>query len=199
MMRTQSGNAGLTLKELLIVITIVALLAALIYPLYQIARYRALEARCRANLWAIYLKYKQLKNEYKPGTPKFKRAFMEWINRSPEARNVIYCPLNTGGELHMYRFNTRTMEPTRYANLTGVRIDRLPTERVELVAYCRCHRQPPTTDCVESRGPDEKFLAVFDIGDGVVRYARPDEIDDWITDPAEVERLLREGEQGISR
>jgi DNA-binding CsgD family transcriptional regulator len=190
------AKARAILAEILVVIAIVVLLASLVYPLYQVARYRASEARCRANLWAIYLKYKQLKTEYKVGTPEFKRAFMDWINRSPEAHAVIYCPL---ADYRLYRFNTRTMVPVRYVNLTGVRVDRLLTERLELVAFCTCHRQPPTTDCIEARGPEEKLLAVFDIGDGVVRYATWDEIRDWITDPTEADRLLREGAQERER
>jgi type II secretory pathway pseudopilin PulG len=197
-MQTRNKAMGWTLKELLIVIGIMALLAALIYPVYRIARYRALEARCRANLWAIYLKYKQLKSEYRPGTPEFKKAFMDWINHSPESH--LYCPLSSDDPFRPYNFNSRTMVPVRYTDEADVPTKLgLPTERMELVAYCGCHRLPPVTSCVQDIDPNEKFLAVFDIGDGVVKYATWDEIRDWITDPDEVRRLLEEGKRGIYR
>jgi hypothetical protein len=120
------------------------------------------------------------------------------INHSPESH--LYCPLSGDDPFRPYNFNSRTMVPVRYTDEADVPTKLgLPTERMELVAYCGCHRLPPVTSCVQDIDPNEKFLAVFDIGDGVVKYATWDEIRDWITDPDEVRRLLEEGKRGIYR
>lgn len=48
---------GLTLKEVLVAILIVVLLIGLLYPVVLIVRSRALEAKCRANLLALWTWY----------------------------------------------------------------------------------------------------------------------------------------------
>lgn len=191
-MPTCKSRVGLTLKELLIAFAIMALLGVLIYPVYRIMRHRALEAQCRANLWAIYLKYKELASQYRFGTYEFRREFTRWVN-TPEGRKLIYCPL--GG---MYTFNERMRlviyhieTPPEELLRTGRAMDNR-----EMIAYCMCHclplkhRCPPRSVEEAYMGLEDKFLAVFDKGDGQVRYASTHELKEWVTSQRELLDLL---------
>lgn len=179
-MRTRQSHRGFTLKQLIVALAIIAILAVLVYPLYQIARHRALEAKCRANLWAIYLKYEELKAQYRPGTPQMYDAFTDWC-LTPEGREVIYCPLGLArGEYRTYHFS-HLLTRVRYEGSISVYYNE------NLVAYCSCHRLPFKGGCPLIQQPNEKFLAVFDVGGGQVRYASLDEIKRLVTSSREDE------------
>jgi prepilin-type N-terminal cleavage/methylation domain-containing protein len=78
---------GWTLKEILVVLAIIAALAALLYPIGQIVRYRVLEAKCRSNLWAIYTKYKLMKTQNGVGGAVLPQLALKWFHlRAVEAR-----------------------------------------------------------------------------------------------------------------
>lgn len=168
-MKPSVARYGWTLKETLVVLGLLILIAVLVYPVYQIWRQRTLEARCRANLWAIYLKYTELKSNYRVGSPQFCRAFDEW-SETAEAQKVLYCPL---GQVP-YILNRYTIRPAEHVlespREVFLRI-RVPIDHRELVAFCDCHRIPFTGECGGLLKADERFLAVFDRGGGQVRYA----------------------------
>lgn len=193
MRRTCQSSIGLTLKELLIALSIIALLGILIYPVYRIVRHRALEAQCRANLWGIYLKYKELASQYRVGTYEFRSEFTRWL-RTPEGRKLAYCPL--GGP---YRLNERLPFVTYDIQIPRERILRrgLRMDNRKLIAFCRCHSVPVKRRCPYPSTLEDarirkgdKFLAVFDVGDGQVRYADASELNEWVTSRRELLDLL---------
>jgi type II secretory pathway pseudopilin PulG len=161
-------HQGWTLKELLIVIVILIALLALLYPVYQIVRYRSLEAKCRANLWAIYTKYKLLKMENGGRwDKKVAHELHKWLH-SPEGLKVYLCPLS--GEPYTVPPVHRVInyeEPYLIARLEkGINL----YVRDHLVAYCDCHTNPPRPRCGAPYVAGACVLSVLDIGDGKIEY-----------------------------
>ena len=187
---------GWTLKEILVVLVIIAALAALLYPVVQIVRYRVLEAKCRSNLWAIYTKYKLMKAQ---NGGRWDRAiaqeFKQWLV-SPEGLKVMFCPLS--GEAY-YVIPTRYAHPdlgddpylmTRIDGRRGSFEIRL---REELVAYCVCHTRPPRPRCRHPHAGPLCYLMILDIGDGKMDYA----VDSYSRDPHTGKRIWPpEGSEG---
>lgn len=83
---------GFTLKQLLVVLVIIAALAALLFPAVQMARYRVLEAKCRANLWTIYTKYKLIRMQNNGRWDKEAMNEFRMWRLSPEGLTVLQCP-----------------------------------------------------------------------------------------------------------
>ncbi|GBC93913.1 hypothetical protein HRbin15_02415 [bacterium HR15] len=182
-------NRAFTLKEVLIGLTIIGLLIVLLYPVYQITRYRVLETRCRANLWAILIKYKQLKMEYngKVGTEEFIEAFRAWM-ATPEGQATSYCPLSHRG----YSFSDRVNYHC-YVENPNIPQEFLVVDSSILVAWCSCHRRPVAPTCVYIPYViGEQYLAALDIGDGQVRYAKWEEIRTVLRDQQEIRRRFEE-------
>lgn len=165
---------GWTLKQLLVVLAIVAALVALLFPVVQLVRYRVLEAKCRANLWAIYTKYKLLKiqngGRWDVETAK---EFRRWL-LSPEGLKVISCPLS-GEPYHIPPIRLAyddanlkdpyllsTIETPDYSISTYIRED--------LVAECSCHTRPPRPRCGVPTVGGACQLCVLDVGDGKIEY-----------------------------
>jgi len=186
-MRPRRIISGLTLKESLVVLAVIALLAATAYPVYRLARHRALEVQCRANLWAIYLKYNELKGEHKVGTYEFRKAFTQWL-RTPEAMETVFCPLSPRRE--RYNFNERMTFVKYNIEIPKERLFRtgISMDARKLVAYCGCHRLPYTGKCRGMMESNEKFLAIFDNGE--IRYASLAELREWVTSKEELLALL---------
>jgi prepilin-type N-terminal cleavage/methylation domain-containing protein len=166
---------GWTLKEILVVLAIIAALAALLYPIGQIVRYRVLEAKCRSNLWAIYTKYKLMKTQNGGRWDReIAKEFNQWLV-SPEGLKVRFCPLS--GEAY-------TVIPSRYAHpdlgddpyfitrvdVPGGRGSFEIRLRDHLIAYCDCHTKPPRPRCGHPYVGPLCYLSVLDIGDGKMDY-----------------------------
>jgi len=172
-------QSGWTLKQLLVVLAIIALLAALLFPVVQIVRYRLLEARCRANLWAIYTKYRLIKMEHGGRwNVEAAKELHEWIysreGLQGERREMFFCPLS--GEF----YHIPALIP--YDRLIfGRPTDRDPYLlsdfgevgaylRADVVATCQCHTRPPRPRCGRPYVGPACQLAVLDVGDGKIEY-----------------------------
>lgn len=165
---------GFSLKQLLVVVAIIVALAVLVFPLISIVRYRVLETRCRANLWAILVKYKSLKEQNK-GKVEWEQL-EEWLFGSPETVSIRFCPLNSAsGRRIPYFLNnldalvrvTERQGNSYYARKRD--LESKPDESV--IAYCICHTQPIRGGCKFPLSFSEyKVLAVCDDGDGKVEY-----------------------------
>ncbi len=107
-MKRQRQKSGFTLIELLIVIAIVAILAALLLPVFQAARVRAYRTQCASNLRQVglgMLLYEQENDEkLMPGQPLAApdpvtgNDYAGWAgacNQYVRAERVFVCPTDT--------------------------------------------------------------------------------------------------------
>jgi prepilin-type N-terminal cleavage/methylation domain-containing protein/prepilin-type processing-associated H-X9-DG protein len=89
----KSSRRGFTLIELLVVIAIIAILAAILFPVFAQAREKARGASCQSNLKQIVLALKMYSQDYDermcssgnlpaPGDP-------SWNNRRPDGQNIV--------------------------------------------------------------------------------------------------------------
>ncbi len=158
------SQRGWTLKEFLIVIGVIMLLAALVYPIIQIARYRSYETKCRANLWNIMLKYQAFKDEGYKGQ-ELRRQTMFYAQEHPE---VGKCPLTGEEYVILTILGSHEMG------------DELWMDNPEVVVACPCHLDPKRKykmeGCTRVAAPGEPYdtwqLSGVDRGSHVsVEYA----------------------------
>ena len=94
-------NKGFTLIELLVVIAIIAILAAILFPVFARARENARRASCQSNLKQIGLGILQYQQDYderfpgrfNPGTNQNWRGLIQPYIKSTQ---LFACPSNTG-------------------------------------------------------------------------------------------------------
>lgn len=86
-----------TVLELLIVIAIIALIAALLFPLFAGARKKARETQCMNNLHQIYLAWSLYTSDYQDTPPPDFHHFVPYV----KSREVLLCP-----EDHFDGFNS---------------------------------------------------------------------------------------------
>src|ERR1043166_6762943 len=92
---------GFTLIELLVVIAIIAILAALLFPVFAQARAQARKAACTSNLKQIALAFRMYADDFDGATP------MSTIQGYIKNYGVLHCPADnvtngdraTGAEL----------------------------------------------------------------------------------------------------
>ena len=93
-MRTDSRRTGFTLVELLVVIAIIAILAGMLLPALEMARKKAREAICRANLHHFGIGLVAYKNDYE--TSAQSGGWAPWLSclygDYVEAEDSYVCP-----------------------------------------------------------------------------------------------------------
>jgi|GEM_PF-3509005 len=156
---------GWSLKELLIVIGLIVLFAALIYPVVQLVRYRSYESRCRANLWNCALKYQELKDQGYKGA-ELRRQLLWWMSDNPQ---VGSCPMTGIGYTCITVFSTHHIENETWE------------DNREVIVRCHCHPDfrrgyKMTPDCLVTippgTGPAAWFLSAVERGNHIsVEYA----------------------------
>lgn len=160
-------QAGLSLKQLLVVLLIIVALAALLFPVVQMVRYRALEAKCRANLWAIYMKYKMLKIQNNGRWDAHTARELERWLVTPEGLKVLFCPLS-GEDYSVIATRPAWASGDPYLAATN---NKFSTRiRKDIVAQCPCHTRPPRPRCGRPYVGPACELSVLDIGDGKIDY-----------------------------
>lgn len=149
---------GVTLKELLVVVAIIALLLGLLFPIGRIVRYRTLEARCRANMIAIMAKYQELRQQHRDRW-NARHALNRWLQRDPEGIKVGFCPLAQKG-YGLYTVNGGAV----YRNVDIHHL--VPCSNPEIVLQCYCHSKPvrAVRTCDEPHEGHEQFLSLFEGG-----------------------------------
>ena len=86
-------RTGFTLIELLVVIAIIAILAAILFPVFARAREKARQASCASNLKQLALGYKMYVQDYDE-----KNMFdRNWFNPVPSPLPTGGCTSNCGG------------------------------------------------------------------------------------------------------
>lgn len=101
---TQSRNA-FTLIELLVVIAIIAMLAAIIFPVFASAREKARQATCQSNLKQIGLGLLQYVSDYDSCMPFEADANVCWrqlIQPYTKSVQVVTCPDNPNNAMIAY-------------------------------------------------------------------------------------------------
>ena len=118
-------RAAFTLIELLVVIAIIAILAAILFPVFARARENARRSSCQSNLKQIglgVLQYVQDYDEkYPPSVSNGSTPFVSWpvlVQPYLKSTQLFACPSNTSNTLNMN--NTGATIPLSYAcNGTG--------------------------------------------------------------------------------
>ena len=96
------SNKGFTLIELLVVIAIIAILAAILFPVFARARENARRSSCQSNIKQIGLgimQYSQDYDEKLPSRVNFgaqKQSWREVIQPYIKSTQLFACPSNTG-------------------------------------------------------------------------------------------------------
>lgn len=164
------NNIGATLKELLIAIILIVVLASIIYPLVVNIRYRALETQCRANLAALGSWY----NAQQSAGEKIDRIKIQLFLYLDPNGQKIRCPLSG----KVYTLLPGDGQPVIEGPGYVLRKD------PHILAYCPYHIHPSALKRISGYNPstkapiimgtgqdkweDQVYLAVFK--DGRVKY-----------------------------
>src|SRR5687767_15810237 len=107
---TSDSKSGFTLIELLVVIAIIAILAAILFPVFARARENARRSSCQSNEKQIALGFKQYiqdNNERYPAATGWDTAIYDYT----KSNAILKCPSASGAGAFDYSYN---------ANLSGV-------------------------------------------------------------------------------
>ncbi len=102
---------GFTLIELLVVIAIIAILAAILFPVFARAREKARQSSCLSNLKQIGLASMMYAQDYdeklSPYDPPNGTQYLPYTLWTPYIKNiqVWQCPSDSGGRLTSYGYN----------------------------------------------------------------------------------------------
>jgi prepilin-type N-terminal cleavage/methylation domain-containing protein/prepilin-type processing-associated H-X9-DG protein len=118
-------NQGFTLIELLVVIAIIAILAAILFPVFGRARENARRSSCQSNLKQMGLVLVQYAQDYdermvsaRMDLPGNSRAWQEVIQPYVKNKQIFFCPSNPNGAIpsnNMY--GSTEIEPSYMANM----------------------------------------------------------------------------------
>jgi prepilin-type N-terminal cleavage/methylation domain-containing protein/prepilin-type processing-associated H-X9-DG protein len=105
-----SRKTGFTLIELLVVIAIIAILAAILFPVFARARENARRASCQSNLKQIGLSWMMYTQDYDSRLPVYEGATHTGNSGTvmpllaPYVKNgqIFYCPSGRGGSVSPY-------------------------------------------------------------------------------------------------
>ncbi|HEX8550734.1 MAG TPA: DUF1559 domain-containing protein [Abditibacteriaceae bacterium] len=96
--KTVPRVSGFTLIELLVVIAIIAILAAILFPVFARARENARRSSCQSNLKQIALgvaQYTQDSDEKYPGTPESGKTWVDQLQPYLKSKQIFVCPSGT--------------------------------------------------------------------------------------------------------
>ncbi len=112
---------GFTLIELLVVIAIIAILAAILFPVFAKAREKARQSSCMNNTKQLAIACAQYAQDYDESVPwyvdtSYQFALMAWyeiVQPYVKNRQVLYCPSRTS-------YGQQTDYGVNYPNVSGV-------------------------------------------------------------------------------
>ncbi len=117
-----TGTAGFTLIELLVVIAIIAILAAILFPVFARAREKARTTSCLSNIKQMglcWMMYTQDYDETCPPCdmwgPNKERTHWQWLlNHYAKSNSIFTCPSNTTAKPYDGRQNLKTGGQVNY-------------------------------------------------------------------------------------
>jgi len=95
--RADLRKSGFTLIELLVVIAIIAILAAILFPVFARARENARRSSCQSNEKQIALGFKQYTSDYDEKYPVADATWPTAINVYTKSAQILRCPSASGG------------------------------------------------------------------------------------------------------
>src|SRR3990170_4205966 len=97
-MKSQKSRFGFTLIELLVVIAIIAMLAAILFPVFLKARSKWRDAKCVSNLRQIGMAVREYNSDWndrymlEASAPGRMRSFVALLHKYVKSPKVFFCP-----------------------------------------------------------------------------------------------------------
>ena len=135
------NKKGFTLIELLVVIAIIAILAAILFPVFNSARDKARATQCASNLKQLSISHEMYRSDYGGYTIPYGLGWAFWVGGTGwsstwydeiqpylKNKNVIFCPSkkrfgdNLDGYANIgygYNFWSLTLKNVGYSNISG--------------------------------------------------------------------------------
>jgi prepilin-type N-terminal cleavage/methylation domain-containing protein/prepilin-type processing-associated H-X9-DG protein len=118
----KQGKRGFTLIELLVVIAIIAILAAILFPVFAQARAKARGISCLSNTKQLGLSYNMYVQDFDEVSPNGRGGGWEWWTElQPYIKNIslLYCPDRTDGGPRTQGGGTKSSGPYQLSHYVG--------------------------------------------------------------------------------
>jgi len=180
----KTGKSGFTLVEMLVVLSIVAIIAAILFPVFASARRKARMTECASNLHQIGLALRQYANDYDgnypPDDPLLSHnPHLVWTLLTPYTHNtnIFHCPDTLGDFGRGYFYNYGSM-PWSYDPTFPRKAPRPGSGAV--VAECNAHMQRDGDGWTVGANGRGIGPAIVVREDGSVSQIQGSQIEPWI-------------------